>query len=95
MFYVYVLHNEIDGKLYTGFSNNLKNRIKYHKQGKVASSKDRRLLKLIYYEAYLLEEDAKSREVFLKSGSGKKSLKKQLANYFVVGVIGSLIHWVF
>ena len=82
MFYVYVLHSEKDGKLYTGFSHDLKNRIKYHEQGKVASTKDRRPVKLIYYEAYLMEKDAKGREVFLKSGSGKKLLKKQLANYF-------------
>ena len=82
MFYVYVLHSEKDGKLYTGFSNDFKNRIKYHEQGKVASTKDRRPLKLIYYEAYLFEKDAKGREVFLKSGSGKKFLKKQLTHYF-------------
>lgn len=82
MFYVYVLHSEKDRKLYTGFSNDLKNRIRYHELGKVASTKDRRPLKLIYYEAYLQEEDAESREVFLKSGSGKKFLKKQLAHYF-------------
>ena len=82
MFYVYVLHSEKDGKLYTGFSNNLKNRIKYHEQGKVASTKDRRPVTLIYYEAYLMEEDAKGREIFLKSGSGKRFLRKQLTQYF-------------
>jgi len=82
MFYVYVLHSEKDGKLYTDFRNDLKNRIKCHEQGKVASTKDRCPVKQIYYEAYLLEDDAKSRELFLKSGSGKKFLRKQLANYF-------------
>jgi len=82
MFYVYILHSEKDQKLYTGFTSDLKQRVKYHEQGKVSSTKDRRSLKLIYYEAYLTEEDAKSREVFLKSGSGKSFLKKQLANYF-------------
>ncbi len=82
MFYVYVLHSENDRKLYTGFSRDLKQRIQYHEQGKVTSTKNRRPLKLIYYEAYFLEKDAKSREIFLKSGSGKKYLKAQLRTYF-------------
>ena len=36
---------------------------------------------LIYYEAYLEEEDALGREKFLKSGSGRRFLKKQLRHY--------------
>ncbi len=40
------------------------------------------LVKLIYYEAYILESDAKRREKYLKGGNGKESLKTQLKNYF-------------
>jgi len=82
MFYVYILHSELDNKLYTGYTGDLERRISEHSSGKVASTKDRRPLKLIYYEAYLSEEDAKGRELFLKSGSGKNYLKKQLQHYF-------------
>ncbi|MBI5815346.1 MAG: GIY-YIG nuclease family protein [Nitrospinae bacterium] len=82
MFYVYVLHSGKDGGIYTGVSGDLNERIKYHEQGKVASTKDRRPLNLVYYEAYIMEKDAKSRELFLKSGSGKRFLKKQLRHYF-------------
>lgn len=82
MFYVYVLHSEKDGLLYTGFTDDLRNRIKKHENGFVRSTKHRRPLKLIYYEAYLLESDAKRREKYLKSGNGKESLKTQLRNYF-------------
>jgi len=39
--------------------------------------------KLIYAEAYLHKDDAMGREKFLKSGSGRKFLKKQLKNYLL------------
>ena len=42
----------------------------------------RRPLHLIYYEAYVLAKDAKARELFLKSGSGKRFIRKQLSHYF-------------
>jgi integrase len=38
--------------------------------------------KLIYYEAYTQEADALGREEYLKSGSGRKFLKRQLKHYF-------------
>ncbi len=82
MFYVYVLHSEKDGQLYTGFTDNLKSRIGKHENGLVRATKHRRPLKLIYYEAYLLESDAKRREKYLKGGNGGKSLRIQLKNYF-------------
>jgi hypothetical protein len=37
-------------------------------------------LRLIYYEAYLVAQDAKAREQFLKSGSGKRFIRRQLAH---------------
>ena len=39
--------------------------------------------KLIYYEAYIEKRDAIGREKFLKSGSGRKYLNKQLRNYLL------------
>ena len=72
MFYVYILHSQKDHKLYTGFTNNIKRRVIEHNSGKVESTKLRRPLKLIYYEAYIEKSDAENREIFLKSGSGKR-----------------------
>ncbi|MBI2626694.1 MAG: hypothetical protein HYW77_00410 [Parcubacteria group bacterium] len=39
--------------------------------------------KLVYTEAYLDRRDAIGREKFLKSGSGRTYLKKQLRNYLM------------
>ncbi|HEA47241.1 MAG TPA: GIY-YIG nuclease family protein [bacterium] len=82
MYYVYILHSMKDGRLYTGFTSDLKKRLNEHSTAKVKSTERRLPLKLIYYEAYLNRTDAKSREKFLKSGSGKRYIKKQLSNYF-------------
>jgi putative endonuclease len=82
MYYVYILQSEKDGLWYTGYTEHLAQRIKQHNEGSTESTKRRRPLKLIYYEAYLDKEDALGREKFLKSGSGKRFLKKQLHHYF-------------
>ena len=65
MFYVYILRSKLDNKLYTGFSSNLKKRIAEHSSGEVESTKNRRPLELIYYEAYQEKENALKREKFL------------------------------
>lgn len=81
MFYVYLLllNNK---QIYTGFTANLKQRISDHKRGKVKSTINRRPVKLIHYEVYLLEEDARRREKFLKTSDGKRFLKQQLSCLF-------------
>ncbi len=82
MFYVYILFSKKDCKLYTGFTPNLKSRYKAHISGYVKSTKHRRPLKLVYYEAYSKESDARRREKYLKGGNGRKELKIQLQNVF-------------
>jgi putative endonuclease len=82
MYYVYILFSEKDGKLYTGHTPDLKVRLKKHQEGFVFATKNRRPLKLIYYEAYLKLIDAKRREKYLKGGKGKSELKIQLQDCF-------------
>lgn len=82
MFYVYVLLSERDSKLYIGYCNDLKQRIKKHLNGFVSSTKNRRPLKLVYYEAYKEGSDAKRREKYLKGGNGHAGLKIQLQDCF-------------
>lgn len=81
MFYVYVLQSIKDKNIYTGFSSNLRQRIKQHISGKVTSTKYRLPLKLIYYEAFLSEKDARKRELYLKGGGkAKTDLKLMISN---------------
>ena len=77
-YYVYVLKSTVDNKLYIGFTSNLKQRLQAHASGKVFSTKNRRYLKLIHYEFFINKDDARAREVFLKSGYGHEQLKNFL-----------------
>ncbi|MCA9371268.1 GIY-YIG nuclease family protein [Candidatus Woesebacteria bacterium] len=82
MFFVYILHGLKDYNLYIGFSGDLNNRLKYHNEGKVKSTKGRRPFRLIFYEAYINKYDAKRREQYFKTTKGKKALKLMLRMYF-------------
>lgn len=82
MYYTYVLLSLSDQRFYTGYTNNLLKRFGEHNKGLVCSTKHRKPLKLIYYEACLNEKDAKQRERYLKGGRGKLFLKQRLKNHF-------------
>ena len=66
MFYAYLLRSKKDNKLYIGYTNDLRRRLREHNSGKNKSTKYRRPLELIYYEAYKSEQDARRREKNLK-----------------------------
>ena len=82
MHYTYVLQSESDRGLYIGYSANLRRRLTEHKNGESFATSYRGPWRLIYYEAYVAEADARGREEFLKSGSGRKHLQKQCRHYF-------------
>jgi putative endonuclease len=82
MFYVYVIQSQRDAGLYIGYTSNLKHRLRQHNSGESKATSFRCPLELIYYEAYIIREDAEGRERFLKSGGGRKFLKRQLKHYF-------------
>ncbi len=67
---------------YIGFTNDLRKRLSYHNNGLNLSTKSHRPWKLIFYEAYLDESDAKRREKYLKSSQGSRLLKRMLKEYF-------------
>jgi len=81
-YYIYVLLSEKDGKKYTGYTKNLSLRFEAHNAGKVPSTKNRRPLKLIYFEGCLSKEDALRREKYLKTHYGKMFLAKRLKSNF-------------
>ena len=81
MFFTYVLISESDNKFYVGFTNDLQKRIEEHQKGAVASTANRRPLKLIYYEACLNKKDALKREKYFKTGFGRRFLKNRLESY--------------
>lgn len=80
-YYTYVLRSEIDGLFYTGCTNNLKRRLGQHNNGANISTRNRRPLKLIYFEGHLNKKDALRREKYLKTNKGKTMLKYIISEY--------------
>lgn len=79
MFYVYFIINEKD-KIYYGSTNDLRRRFKEHNNNKSYSTKGHKW-KLVYYEAYLGEKDAREREKQLKyHGQAFAQLKRRIKN---------------
>ena len=80
-YYIYVLKSEKDGMFYTGYTNDLKARLKMHNQGKVTSTKNRIPLVLVYFEGCLSQQDATHREKYLKTSWGKRYIKERIKKY--------------
>ena len=81
MYYTYVLKSRKNGRLYTGFTEDLRKRFKEHNDKKSNYTKYRGPYELIYYEACTDEKDARSRELYLKTGKGKRYLKSRLKRF--------------
>ena len=77
-YWVYGLVSEIQHRIYVGLSDNPKKRVKSHNKGDTKSTKGYRPWILFYREFIGKLEDARQREKYLKSGSGKEFLKKEL-----------------
>ncbi|MDH5683755.1 MAG: GIY-YIG nuclease family protein [candidate division WOR-3 bacterium] len=72
MYYIYLIQNKKNKRLYYGYTSNLRRRFKEHNKNGV--------WELIYYEAYRSVEDAIKRERKLKDyGQARTHLKRRLS----------------
>jgi putative endonuclease len=76
MFYIYVLQSLKDLKTYVGYTCDLEKRLEKHNRGLVKSTKHRRPIKLLFSENFETELEAKKRELYWKSGAGRRKLKE-------------------
>ena len=81
MYYVYVLISKKDRKLYIGYTDDLKRRIKLHNDGKVESTRFRIPFELVYCEASKNKSDAVRREKYLKSTYGHRYIYNRIKNH--------------
>lgn len=84
MFYIYLLKSKKDKKLYIGSTNDLRRRFKEHNDGFIMSTRPRRPFELIYYEAYRIEKDARTREHNLKLRSRAFEQLKRRIGYSLI-----------
>jgi putative endonuclease len=81
MYYVYVLQSKKDKSLYIGYTNNVEERFNEHNKGLCVSTKNRRPFRIVAYEAYSAEVDARTRERRLKQfKNAYKELMKRIDN---------------
>lgn len=81
MFSIYFLKSLKSGKIYVGFTAKDPGlRLSEHNKGTNKWTKENGPFKLVYYEKYVCESDARRRELFYKSGFGK-SIKKLIVDY--------------
>jgi len=66
-FSVYILKSLKDGSYYVGSTNNLKDRLKRHNEGRVSYTKSRRPWKLVYSEEHPDRSGAALREGEIKA----------------------------
>ena len=72
---MYILKNESTGRFYIGSTNNLKRRLKQHKQGLTRTTKILKTYTLVYTEEFDSIIEARKREKKLKSYKSKKYLE--------------------
>jgi putative endonuclease len=85
MFYVYVIKNSLNGKIYIGQTSNLEKRLKRH-NGQLFNKRKSFTYKnkgsgewiLVYKEEFEERKDALKREKELKSFQGRKFLKDKI-----------------
>ncbi|MHA2055367.1 MAG: GIY-YIG nuclease family protein, partial [Candidatus Hodarchaeales archaeon] len=78
--FVYVLRCA-DNRLYIGSTRDIQNRINSHIKGKVKTTKNRRLVMLIYSEELSNYTEARKRELYFKSETGRAWLKSKLEEW--------------
>lgn len=75
---LYVLLSLKDNRTYVGLSHNFERRLKQHNSGRVKSTKHRVPFKVLFTEDLDTLKEARKRELYYKSGAGRRKLK----NYF-------------
>ena len=78
MNYVYILLNETKTRTYTGVADDVEKRLNEHNTGRVKSSRPYRPYKIFYTESFATLSEARQKEKFYKSTTGRRRLKEML-----------------
>lgn len=79
MFYAYLIRSiTFPKQVYTGITENLKQRLKVHNSGGAAHTSKFKPWELLVYLGFKDEPKARHFEKYLKSGSGRAFAKKRL-----------------
>ncbi len=79
MYYVYILLNETKTRTYTGVTDDVNKRLAEHNIGRVKSSSPYRPYKIAHTESFATLSEARQKEKFYKSTTGRRKLKQMEA----------------
>ncbi|OGD87578.1 hypothetical protein A3G14_01675 [Candidatus Curtissbacteria bacterium RIFCSPLOWO2_12_FULL_38_9] len=77
---LYVIQSQKDKRTYVGSTDNFKKRLKQHNSGRVISTKHRVPFKILFTEELETLKEARKRELYYKSGAGRRKLKEFFEN---------------
>ena len=81
MVFVYALSNEINSELYIGITLDIERRLKEHNSGKSRYTKAYKPWKVFYTEVCEDYSAARKREVYFKTTTGRRELKRKLKEF--------------
>ncbi len=76
MFFLYVLKSLKDKRTYVGHTADIERRLCEHNSGRVPATKNRQPLIILKIETHATLGEAKKRELYWKSGAGRRRLKE-------------------
>jgi putative endonuclease len=78
MYHVYILLSKAKTRTYTGVADDVEKRLKEHNAGRVKSSSPYRPYKIVHAESFATLSEARQKEKFYKSTTGRRRLKEML-----------------
>lgn len=78
MYYVYILLNEAKTRTYVGVADDVGKRLGDHNSGRVKSSRPYCPYKVIHTESFVTLSEARQKEKFYKSTTGRRRLREML-----------------
>jgi putative endonuclease len=76
MYHVYILLNEDGTRTYAGVTDDVGKRLALHNEGRVKASRPYRPYKIVHIEPFETLKEARQKEKFYKSTTGRRRLKE-------------------
>lgn len=80
-YYIYILKSLKFDKFYTGYTNDLKRRLNEHNSVRADYTRKYKPWEIFYFEECNDVIEARQKEKYYKSASGRRKIKKILNNY--------------
>ena len=75
MYFTYILQSQKDRSFYIGYSSNLEQRVEQHNKATTGYTSTKKPWKLVYFETFEFETDARKRERAIKKKKSRKFIE--------------------